>query len=118
MRLLLNGSPVVLDGVHPTTTLLDWLRARGLTGTKEGCAEGDCGACCLAVRDPAAFRAVIDARIDTSFWRRPSRNIWRFGSSDHSTRLISSLWVYPMTALVSSRRCFVVSTIRVERRGS
>lgn len=40
-----NGDPVEVDG-HPMERLLDVLRARlGLTGTKEGCGEGECGAC-------------------------------------------------------------------------
>ncbi len=54
IRFTLNGRPVAVDQAAPTTTLLDWLRASGHTGTKEGCAEGDCGACCVAVRDEGA----------------------------------------------------------------
>ena len=50
----INGEPVAVAGLHPTTTLLQYLRVhRHLTGTKEGCAEGDCGACTVVVGETA-----------------------------------------------------------------
>ena len=52
IRLVLNGERVDVAGVSPQTTLLSWLReTRQLPGTKEGCAEGDCGACTVVVAE-------------------------------------------------------------------
>jgi len=49
-----RGSIVEVDGVHPTRSVLDWLREDArCTGTKEGCNEGDCGACTVVIGELA-----------------------------------------------------------------
>jgi xanthine dehydrogenase small subunit len=49
LSFLLNGREVHVGEIAPQTTLLDFIRARGLTGAKEGCAEGECGTCAVAM---------------------------------------------------------------------
>ncbi|MFG2748316.1 xanthine dehydrogenase small subunit [Streptomyces xanthophaeus] len=51
-RITVNGKETPIAPAAPHTTVLDFLRERGLTGTKEGCAEGECGACSVLVARP------------------------------------------------------------------
>ncbi|MEU3957969.1 2Fe-2S iron-sulfur cluster-binding protein, partial [Streptomyces achromogenes] len=51
-RITVNGKETPISPAAPHTTVLDFLRERGLTGTKEGCAEGECGACSILVARP------------------------------------------------------------------
>jgi carbon-monoxide dehydrogenase small subunit len=71
VRFVLNGQEVEVDA-HPMRRLLDVLREEcGLTGTKEGCGEGECGACTVLVNgEPVCsclvpFAQVGDAAVTT-----------------------------------------------------
>lgn len=55
-RITVNGAEAQISPAAPHTTALDFLRERGLTGTKEGCAEGECGACSILVARPGVTK--------------------------------------------------------------
>ena len=70
IRFIRRGELVSLSNVPPERTLLELLREDlGLTGSKEGCGEGDCGACtvvlgelALELKDHALARTHFDAQ--------------------------------------------------------
>jgi xanthine dehydrogenase small subunit len=64
IEFVLNGAPRRLPaGTRPGQTLLEWLRGpeARLTGTKEGCAEGDCGACTVVAEELDGTRTPLNA---------------------------------------------------------
>ena len=61
VRFVLDGKIVEAQGKRRTTTVLDYLREQlHRTGTKEGCAEGDCGACVVMVGELNAAGTGVD----------------------------------------------------------
>ncbi|MFL5800719.1 MAG: (2Fe-2S)-binding protein, partial [Roseiflexaceae bacterium] len=61
VRFVLNGAPIEVADTDPHVSLLQWLRSAGFTGTKEGCAEGECGACTVWLDGQAVMACLTPA---------------------------------------------------------
>ncbi|MDX2255496.1 MAG: xanthine dehydrogenase small subunit [Pseudanabaenaceae cyanobacterium bins.39] len=55
LQTTINGKSTYINNIPPTMTLLHYLRQHGYVGTKEGCGDGDCGACTVAVVGKDAY---------------------------------------------------------------
>lgn len=77
VRFVLDGRIVEARGVRRTTTVLDYLREHlHRTGTKEGCAEGECGACTVWIDGLPANSCLVPA------WQARGRDIRTIESID------------------------------------
>ena len=67
IRFFYRGRVVSVDSAHPTRSVLDWLREDAhCTGTKEGCNEGDCGACTVVIGELSDHITNVDTDTTTA----------------------------------------------------
>src|SRR5258708_5453927 len=71
LEFTLNGQHLQVRDCSPNLTLLEYLRSTGFTGSKEGCAEGDCGACSVAMvcgdsQGQSCYRAINSCLVPLS----------------------------------------------------
>ncbi len=78
IRFLLNREIRVEERLDPNLTVLDYLRRHlGKTGTKEGCASGDCGACTVVVGELVTGEDTAPIRRHACW---PAAPTWRWRS--------------------------------------
>lgn len=110
IQFILNGETVRVENAPTQMTLLDFIRARGLTGAKEGCAEGECGACAVALveADPSTL---LGAGPSTLLGAGPSTRLGAGGSPSCYRVVNSCLMFLPMAA---GREIYTVEALAVD----
>ncbi len=98
----LNRETIEVAGIAPQTNLLDFVRARGLTGAKEGCAEGECGACAVLLVSEVAGKTTLLAA----------------NSCLIPLPMVAGAEVYTVEGLAGADRLTEVQQAMVERGGS
>ena len=106
LEFLLNGRAIRIGSSPPQTTLLDFLRAQGLTGAKEGCAEGECGTCAVVMVDGegtgSAYRVVNSCLMFLPM--AVNREIYRRVLAATGTVRVQQAWQPRRFAVRSARR--------------
>ncbi len=112
--LVLNGCDVAVTGIAPATTLLGFVRSRGLTGAKEGCAEGECGACAVLVDGCAVNSCLIPL---PSVADRDVRTVEGLATDGVLTEVQAAMVRYGGSQCGYCTPGFVVSMAAEQRRG-